>query len=70
MFSSTLVADGKVYVGTKGRRLWVFAADKKKRVLATIDVGSPVVATPVAANGTLYVATMNTLYAVGNGEGG
>ena len=63
--SSPLVADGKVYVGTKGRKLWVFAADKQKDVLATVDLDSPVIATPVAANGTLYVATMEKLYAVG-----
>ncbi|NQU22494.1 MAG: PQQ-binding-like beta-propeller repeat protein [Candidatus Nealsonbacteria bacterium] len=65
ILSSPLVADGKVYVGTKGRNLWVFAAEKQKKVLATIDLGSPIIATPVAANGTLYVATMKKLYAVG-----
>ena len=65
MFSSPLVADGKVYVGNKARQLWVFAADKQQQVLATIDLDSPIIATPVAANGTLYIATMNTLYAVG-----
>ena len=65
MFSSPLVADGKVYVGTRRRKLWVFAAEKDKKVLATIDVGSPMIATPVAANDTLYVATFKKLYAVG-----
>lgn len=64
IFGSCLVADGKVYVGTKRSELWVFAADRQKKVLATIDLDSPVIATPVAANGTLYVATFNTLYAV------
>jgi outer membrane protein assembly factor BamB len=63
MFSSPLVADGKVYVGTKSSNLWVFAADKQKKVLATIDLDSPIIATPVAASGTLYVATMKELYA-------
>jgi outer membrane protein assembly factor BamB len=62
--SSPLVAEGKVYVGTKGRKLWVFAAARQKEVLATVDLDGPVIATPVAANGTLYVATFNTLYAV------
>jgi len=64
MFGSPLVADGKVYVGTKRRELWVFAAGKEKKVLATIKLDSPIIATPVAANGTLYVATMETLYAL------
>jgi outer membrane protein assembly factor BamB len=66
IFSSPLVADGKVYVGTKGHRLWVFAARRQKEVLATIDVESPVNATTVAANGTLFVATFETLYAISN----
>ncbi len=64
IFSSALVADGKVYVGTKRSNLWVFAANKQKEVLATIGLDSPIIATPVAANGTLYVATFETLYAV------
>jgi outer membrane protein assembly factor BamB len=68
MFGSPLVGDGKVYVGTKGHDLWVFAADRQKKVLATIDLGSPMMATPVAANGTLYVATMKELYAVRKAE--
>ena len=29
--SSPLVADGKLYVGTKGRKLWVFAADRRRK---------------------------------------
>jgi outer membrane protein assembly factor BamB len=64
IFSSAMVADGKVYVGTKGRTVWVLAASRKKKLLASIDVGSPIVATPVAANETLYIATMKELFAV------
>ena len=63
MFSSALVADGKGYVGTQRRELWVFAADKEKQVLATMELDSPIIATPVAASGTLYIATMKKLYA-------
>jgi hypothetical protein len=42
----------------------VFEAGKEKRILATIDLGSGMMATPTAANGVLYIATMKTLYAV------
>ena len=59
-----MVADGKVYIGTDGGDLWVFAADKQLKVINTIHVGSAIAATPVAANGTLYVQTQNWLYAV------
>jgi outer membrane protein assembly factor BamB len=64
ILGSPLVADGKVYMGTNGPKFWVLAASKQKEVLASIDMDSPIIATPVAANGTLYVATFETLYAV------
>jgi len=51
IFGSTLVADGKVYVGTRRGNLWVFEAGTEKRILATIDLGSGMMATPTAANG-------------------
>jgi hypothetical protein len=37
-------------------------------VLSRIPLGSPISATAVAANGVLYVATMNRLYAIANSE--
>jgi outer membrane protein assembly factor BamB len=63
IWGSPLVADGKVYVGTLQRRLWVLAADRRKKVLAEIRLDGPIPTSPVAANGTLYLATMKTLYA-------
>lgn len=64
MWSSTLVADGKVYVGTRRGQFWVLKADKELEVLSSIRLPDPVVSTAVAANGVLYVGTMTTLYAV------
>jgi outer membrane protein assembly factor BamB len=64
MWASTLVADGKVYVGTRRRDVWMLAADKDKRVLGSVKLDSAVVGSPVAANGVLYIATMKNLYAV------
>jgi outer membrane protein assembly factor BamB len=65
IWGSTLVADGKVYMPTS-KGLWVLAAGRQLKVLAHISLGGKVYASPVAANGTLYVAT-NTgwLWAVG-----
>ena len=65
MFASTLVADGKVYVGTRRGDFWILAADREKRIIASIDLDSPTCSTPVAANGVLYVATLEQLHAVG-----
>jgi len=64
VWGSTLVADGKLYVGTHRGTLWVLAAGRDKRVLGSVDLGDPIHTTPVAANGVLYVATMSQLYAV------
>ena len=64
LWSSPLVADGKVYQGTRRGHLWVFAADPQKKLLASIDIDEPITGTPVAANGTLYVPTEMRLYAL------
>jgi outer membrane protein assembly factor BamB len=56
VWGSTLVADRKVFMPTlKG--LIVLAAGKEKKVLSQIDVGAAIYATPVVANGTLYIAS-------------
>jgi len=64
VWASPLVADGKVYLGTRSGGFWVFAASKEKHILSSIEIGSPISATTTAANGVLYIATMNRLYAV------
>jgi outer membrane protein assembly factor BamB len=56
VWGSTLVADGKIYMPTS-RGLWVLAAGKTLKVLSRINLGARVLDSPVAANGTLYVAT-------------
>jgi outer membrane protein assembly factor BamB len=63
IWSSTLVADGKVYVGTCRGEFWVMAATREKKVLQNIQLDSPIHGSPVAANGVLYVTTMHWLYA-------
>jgi outer membrane protein assembly factor BamB len=64
VWASPLVADGKVYLGTRSGTFYVFAAAREKKVLSTTELGQPLSATATAANGVLYVATMNRLYAV------
>jgi len=72
--ASTLVADGKVFVGDENGAFWVLAASRKKRVLNRkledgrpmdwLKVGTPIYSTPVVANGVLYVASTRHLYAI------
>ena len=63
IWSSTLVADGKIYLPTT-KHLWVLAAGREKKVLSQISLGAPMYATPVAADGTLYINSRNYLWAV------
>jgi outer membrane protein assembly factor BamB len=56
VWGSTLVADGKVYTPTP-KGLFVLAAGKEKKVLSQVNVNAVIYATPVVANGTLYLAT-------------
>ena len=64
IWSSPLVADGKVYIGTRRGTLWVLAAGRELRVISSLRLPDPIHSSAVAANGTLYVATMSTLYAI------
>ena len=65
-WSTPLVADGKVYIGTK-KKLVALAAGKELKVLSEIQLGSSAYATPVAANGTLFVCSQSYLWAVQKG---
>jgi outer membrane protein assembly factor BamB len=62
-WGSPYVADEKVYFGTHRGELTVMAASTEKRLLATIDLGSRMSSTATAANGVLYIATYDHLFA-------
>ncbi len=73
VWGSTLLADGKVYIGDEDGDLVVFAATKEKTLLSKTKVdgqeqegpnfGAPLYGTAVAANGVLYIQTHTHLYA-------
>src|SRR5262249_38414541 len=64
IWSSPYYADGKVYLGNDSQSLFVFQHGKTKKLLGEMDMGGRVRATPIAANGVLYVMTENKLYAI------
>ena len=68
IWASALVADGKVYIGTRRGDFWTLALSREKQVLNRVELGAPTSATAVAANGTLYVASGKALYAITNSK--
>ena len=51
VWGSTLVVDGKVYLGDEDGDVVILQAGKTKKVLAEMNMGSAVYATPVPAHG-------------------
>ena len=69
IWGSTLLADGKVYVGNEDGFVQVLQAGRAKKLLGEIEFGGPVYSSPLAANGVLYVTTDQNLYALRAGGG-
>jgi len=59
-----LCVDGKVYLITDDQDILIFACGKAKRLQATIDTGKWSAANLIFANGTLYLTTDRTLFAI------
>jgi outer membrane protein assembly factor BamB len=64
IWASPLVADGKVYVGSRKRDFHILAAAKEKKVLCSVELDSAISNSCAAADGVLYLATMEKLYAL------
>lgn len=67
MWSSTMVMDGKVYLGDEDGDVTVFQHGREKKVLNEVNMGSSVYSTPISANGVMYVMTRNNLFAIQQG---
>lgn len=63
-WSSPYYVDGKIYLGTDSRVVFVYEHGKTAKRLAENEMGGRVRATPIAANGVLYVMTENKLFAI------
>ena len=72
MWGSTLVADGKVYVGDEDGDFVVLAAKggAKAQVLSETNLGAPVYSTPIVANGAIYVQSNTHLFAFASSGAG
>lgn len=64
IWGSPMVIDGKVYLGDEDGDVAILEAAPTKKVIFEGTMGSSVYCTPIAANGTLFVANRNQLYAL------
>jgi len=64
VWGSPLAADGKVYLGSDGGTLVTFALSKEKKILGNSMFDGEILSSPVAANGTIFVATSRYVYAI------
>lgn len=68
IWGSPMVIDGKVYLGDEDGDVVILEASKEKKLLGEMNMGSSVYCTPIAANGTLFIANRNQLYALGESK--
>ncbi|MAB78266.1 MAG: pyrrolo-quinoline quinone [Planctomycetes bacterium] len=67
IWGSTLVADGKVYIGNEDGYMTILPASKKfdpEKDVREIDMTSQIFSSAIAANGVLFVATHTHLFAI------
>jgi outer membrane protein assembly factor BamB len=64
VWSSPMVADGKVYIGNEDGDIVILQHGKEKKVINTINMGSAVYGSVVPANGKLFVMNRNQLFAI------
>ena len=64
MWGSPMIIDGKIYLGDEDGDVVVLQTGKEMKLIAEMNMGSSVYCTPVPANGTLYIANRNQLYAI------
>ncbi len=68
VWSSPIVIDGKVYLGDEDGDVVVLKTGKEEAVIAEMNMGSSVYSTAVPANGALFIASRNQLFALAKSE--
>ena len=63
--ASPVGGDGKIYIGSEEGDVHVIAAGETYKLLATNQLGEPLLATPAISEGVIYFRTAQSLIAVG-----
>jgi outer membrane protein assembly factor BamB len=67
-WASPLIVDDKVYIGDEDGDIAIFDCSAEQNQLGEINMGSSVYSTPVVANGVLYIANKERLFAIESPE--
>jgi outer membrane protein assembly factor BamB len=67
MWSSTLIADGKLYLGDEDGDVIVMQAGREKKIIAENTMDSSVYSSVITAKGVMYIMTRNNLFAIQEG---
>jgi outer membrane protein assembly factor BamB len=67
MWSSPLIADGRIYLGDEDGDVVIMQPGRVKKVLTEVNMGTAVYSTPITANGVMYIMTRNQLFAIQEG---
>jgi len=66
-WGSTLIADGKIWVGDEDGDISIFELSPEKNLIAEVNMGNSVYSTPIVAGDTLYIANKSHLFAIREG---
>jgi outer membrane protein assembly factor BamB len=64
--SSPIAAGGKVYISSEEGRTFVVKAGPQFEVMATNELGEPILSTPAVSDGALYIRTPSNVMAIGD----
>jgi len=67
VWGSPMVIGDYVYLGDEDGDVVVLQTGRTKKVIGTYNMGSSVYSTPVPANGVLFIANRNQLFALKEG---
>ncbi len=67
IWGSPIVIDGKVYQGDEDGDVVILEAGRTEKKIGEMNMGSSVYSTAVPANGVLYIASRNQLFAIAEG---
>jgi hypothetical protein len=67
VWGSSMIIGDKVYLGDEDGDVAVLEVSKEKKLVGEFNMGSSVYSTPVPANGVLFIANRNELFALKEG---